>query len=239
MKNYLRKIADEKRSRLILALDFLRETGKAAPFLIYSRCRHLLDDLSELAVGVKIGFPLLFSIGLEGLRNIIEEYRRDFYFIADFKLSDIPYVVDHTLGEIRNLGFNGAIIQLFPTGYGGVVEKHRNEGLGVYGVVLMSHKGGRLFENNFLVLLEYARGLKLDGVIIGATRGEYISKARRILGEDVLIISPGVGVQGARESSALASGADFEIVGRSITLSVKPKEQAKKIVEAQRKVMEL
>ncbi len=41
-------------------------------------------------------------------------------------------------------------------------------------------------------------------------------------------------MQGAPFGSALKVGADFEIIGRSITLSLNPIEETKKILEAQK-----
>jgi len=237
LKNKLVSLSHEKDSRLILALDFLRAMDQASPLMLLNLCRSLLRDLRNLVVGVKIGLPLLLSVGVEGVKYIIYDYGDSFYFIADFKLSDIPDVVDYALGKLKEIGFDGVIVQLFPMGYGGVVEKHRNRELGIYGVALMSHRNGKLFRENFDLLVEYSLGLNLDGIIVGATDLESIKRARERVGDKLLILSPGVGVQGAEEAAAIRAGADFEIVGRSITLSLKPKDVARRIVEAERRAL--
>ena len=67
-----------------------------------------------------------------------------------------------------------------------------------------------------------ARDWKADGVIVSGKSGETISEVRSAVGKDCLIFSPGVGTQGGKVSAALASGADFVIVGRSVTEASEP-----------------
>ena len=49
------------------------------------------------------------------------------------------------------------------------------------------------------------------------------------LGNEILILSPGVGVQGGKVGGAISAGADFEMVGRSIYKAENPGEVAEKI----------
>jgi len=53
----------------------------------------------------------------------------------------------------------------------------------------------------------------------------------------MLIISPGVGAQGAPFGSAIRAGADYEIVGRAIYASQDPAAAAHAAVEEQRKAL--
>ncbi len=70
--------------------------------------------------------------------------------------------------------------------------------------------------------------------MVGATRPGLIPTVRS-LHPDATVLSPGVGAQGARPGEALRAGADFEIVGRAITLAEDPRTSAKAIVRAQRR----
>ena len=76
---------------------------------------------------------------------------------------------------------------------------------------------------------EKALKWKADGAVVGATYPEKIREIHQMLREEVPIYSPGIGVQGGKIREALNAGARFLIVGRSITLSEKPGENAKKL----------
>jgi orotidine-5'-phosphate decarboxylase len=223
------RISRDRQSRLIIALD-LHDNSAGRQQLI-KRCINLLDEVRELAVGVKIGLPLSLSIGFDGVSEILDRFKGEFYMIADFKLSDIPSIVQAALEGFWRMGFDAAIAHLFQ---GGVSEVRRS--IDLFGVVAMSHPQAQLIQQNFHRLLEEAKAASVDGIIVGATRGELITEARRILPE-MTILSPGVVTQGASPAHALRMGGDFEIVGRALTMAEKPLETARMIVEAERDVL--
>ncbi len=189
----------------------------------------LLYGLEDYVVGVKVGFPLALAIGWEGIAGLVSRHDH-YYWIADFKLADIPDVVEHILGRFKEMRMDAAIIHLF-TGH-----RRYEAGLELIGVAGMSHPQARLIRENFVKLLEEAKLLDVMGIVVGATRPEMIREARRRL-PDALIFSPGVGFQGAKPGSALEAGANFEIVGRSILRSDNPVEAARSVVEAQRVIL--
>lgn len=223
------RVSEDRRSRLILALDL--HDSLAEKNLLLRRCMDLLDGLRDLIVGVKIGLPLSLSIGFDGISEILNRFREEFYMIADFKLSDIPEIIQVVLEDFKRMGFDAAIAHLFQ---GGLSEVKR--GIDLFGVVAMSHSQAWLFQKSFHRLLREAKAAGVEGVVVGATRGDLISEARNILPGKV-ILSPGVITQGARPAHALRMGGDFEIVGRAITVAEKPFEAARMIVEAERNVL--
>lgn len=185
--------------------------------------------MRDLSVGVKVGFPITLSLGFDGVGELVKRFP-EYYWIADYKLADIPEVVQYVIGKLEGLGFDASIIHLF-TGH----RKYETE-MDLIGVAAMSHPEAKFFRGNFLKLLEEAELLGIEGVVVGATRPEMIREARRKFPK-LTIFSPGVGAQGAEPGSALASGADFEIVGRSILRSGDPISEARRVVEAQRGVI--
>jgi orotidine-5'-phosphate decarboxylase len=221
--------SEDRWSRLIIALD-LHDSSVDKQHLL-RRCINLLDELRELVVGVKIGLPLSLSIGFEGVSEILDSFRREFYMIVDFKLSDIPEIIQVALEGFRRMGFDAAIAHLFQ---GGLGEVRRN--IDLFGVVAMSHPQAQLLQQSFHRLLEEAEAAGVDGIIVGATRGELIAEARKILPR-MTILSPGVIAQGASPAHALRMGGDFEIIGRAIMMAEKPLEAARMIVEAERDVL--
>ncbi len=219
----LLELARSKESRLILALDFWEGTSPA----------ELLRGLRGLACGVKIGLLALLKLGPREIVKLIEEFSRDYYFLADFKLADIPGIAKCALSMLRDMGFDGAVTHLF---HGGVEEVLQEDvGIDLVGVVAMSHRGSEMLLQNFERLLEYSVDLGLSAVVIGATRPDLLSRAARRLENRALVLSPGVGFQGVEPGEALRRGADFEIVGRSITLSRDPASAARSVVEAHRR----
>lgn len=226
MKSDLSNIGNK--SRIIVALDFY-PPGRD-PFKWWN---YILEEVSDIVAGVKIGLPAFFRIGVEGVSKLVQRFEDELYFLADFKLADIPTVVSEEIEQLSALGFKGSIIHLFPMGYESVVDKARRLKHQIFGVVYMSHRGCRLFDELFQTLLEYALSLRVDGIIIGATRRNSIRNARAMLGTKMLILSPGIGAQGAYPGSALRAGADFEIVGRAITMSREPRQAAVDIAKAQ------
>ncbi len=225
----LERLGSERRSRLVLALD-------KAPGGLEGACR-ILSSLTDCVAGVKIGLPLTLSLGVEGVREIVDRFRGDYCFIADYKLADVPHVQAQVAEWLAKTGFHAAIFHLFPMSLHGIIERCRELSLDVIGVAMMSHPGAALFEKCFNTLLTYAREAGVDGVVVGATRPSYIRAAREILGEEVVILSPGVVKQGAPAGDALRNGADYEIVGRYITGSRDPRKAALTIVEAERGVI--
>lgn len=216
------------KSRIIVALDFHRP-GRD-PFKWWN---YVLEEISDIVAGAKIGLPAFLKTGLEGISKLVHRFEDELYFLADFKLADIPAVVSEEIERLSALGFKGSIIHLFPMGYEPVVDKARKLEHQIFGVVYMSHRGCKLFNELFQTLLEYALALQVDGVIVGATEQDKIRSARAKLGKKMLILSPGVGAQGASPGSALRMGADFEIVGRAITMSHKPRQAAVNIAKSQ------
>ena len=71
--------------------------------------------------------------------------------------------------------------------------------------------------------------MKAHGVIVGATKLDVISRVREIVGNEIQIYSPGVGVQGGDGKRAIEAGANYIIVGRSIYSSPNPSKSAREI----------
>lgn len=209
------ELAVEKGSRVILALDAVDE-----------RPVRIVEEVEEYIVGVKVGLPLVLRWGLEEVESLSEGFRENLYLLCDFKLADIPAIVIEELKLIRRLGFDGAIVHLFQ---GGVEEVARSQGRPeIFGLVAMTHEGSRLIDQYFRELAEVALRAGFEGCVVPATK-PHIIRAVRELAPNKLLLSPGVGAQGAPFGSAIAAGADFEIVGRAITASAERRRAAEAV----------
>jgi len=95
----------------------------------------------------------------------------------------------------------------------------------------MSHPGGEEFTAPVACrLASLAVECGASGVIAPATRPERIKVIRDVVGK-LKILSPGVGAQGGDAADAIANGADYVIVGRSIFNASDPRGAAKEICE--------
>lgn len=70
--------------------------------------------------------------------------------------------------------------------------------------------------------------MKCDGIQVPRTKPERIAEIRKRIGDNLMIISCGVGAQGPLYGSAIEAGADYEIIGRTIYNSENPEKEAQK-----------
>ena len=202
----------------------------------YEWARRICAEVKPYAAGFKVGLPALLKIGVERLKGVLSDCHAEL-MIADLKLADIGYIMSLVADELLNMGFNAVIAHAF-TGYKDALENLSDtlRGRGkLITVAAMSHKGSEEIMDKVVEdLLDVSVKAGAWGVVMPATRPKLIGFGKK---RGLTILSPGIGVQGAEPGTALCSGADYEIVGRSITGSPNPGEAARKIVEAQREAV--
>ena len=194
------------------------------------------NELKDIVQGFKLGLPAIIRVGVETIGKIFKDYNG--LLIADLKLADIGDIMALTASILKEHGFNAVIAHAF-VGYKQAVDELSNvckkEGLRLILVVSMSHKGSEEFLDRHLEgFIEVARNAGSWGLVAPATRPMIIKKVREIVGSEMKILSPGVGVQGAEPGTALCHGADYEIVGRAIAYADNVRQNALKILEIQR-----
>ncbi len=227
-------ISKRKGSRLVLALDVSGEDG-------VKTLKDVSDKLGDYLVGIKLGIPFLLTTSLNDLRKELERRSDDFVFIADAKLADVSHVNALTCEILFRCGIDAVISHGFigrEGGLDGAKETATRFGKGILVLVSMSHKGSESIIDKALPdIINEAISLDPDGIIAPATRPTVLAEVRRTIPRDMLIISPGVGAQGAPFGSAIRAGADYEIVGRAIYASQDPAAAAHAAVEEQRKAL--
>lgn len=215
-------------SRLILALDICRRNGMNSRD-VRVKVENLLEGLRDYVVGVKIGLPTILSLGMNSIREILKCYR-DYYFIADLKIADVGHIVRILCSYADYMGFDAVIVHAIIGRCGGLdeaVSEIHSRGGAVFSLCAMSHKGAEeVLNRNFTTLIKLSMDAGVDGFILPATIPEYITRARKIIGNKV-ILSPGIVAQGASVGSAVKCGADFEIIGRGIYATSNPIEKAR------------
>jgi orotidine-5'-phosphate decarboxylase len=210
-----------RRSGIILALDV--KDGKKA--------EEIVQETADYIDAVKVGYPLVLSAGIEVISRL-RRFRKP--IIADLKVADVPHVSMEICQLAADAGADYVIVQGF---VGKEVIKSCSQVADIFVVSDMSHPGALDFitlhgEDIASISKKYAKG-----IVAPATRPQIIKTLRRIVG-NLIIISPGVKAQGAKVGTAIAAGADFEIIGRAIYNSEKPGLEAKKIYNQLMKVDE-
>ena len=204
-------------SHLILALD---ETD-------LTKALHVLDEVADLIDAVKINWPLIMSAGPE----IITTLSKKAEVICDFKIADIPNTDRLIIEQDIKRGASAVIVHAF-TGTDSLQAcVEAAQGKDVFVVTEMSHPGGQEFTAHYAEkFAAMAAECKASGLIAPATRPERIQQIKSVA-PNLLILSPGVGTQGGSASAAIANGADYVIVGRSIYGSSNPREVAEGLIK--------
>ncbi|WP_321430751.1 orotidine-5'-phosphate decarboxylase [uncultured Methanolobus sp.] len=210
----------ERKTGLILALDV---TDREEAVKISEKVAGYVD-------AIKIGYPLVLSTGMDMISKLSEFAP----IIADFKVADIPNTNRLICEQVFKAGADAVIVQGF-TGNDSLeaaVKLAKEQNRDIYVVTEMSHPGALDFMQQVGEgIAKMAADAKASGVVAPATRPERVAEIRKIIGNELSIISPGVGAQGGSASDVIKAGADWVIVGRAIYQAKDPAMAAKKLVD--------
>ena len=226
------------KTRVIHALDvantFPANASQAARQELIKKACELAKAISPHVVAIKLNYPLVLAAGLEialHLKASVPEVP----LIADFKVADI----DNTNAWIARHAFTAGFDAIIVHGFIGddaiqavLKEAKAFDDRGVILLVDMSHPGASQFIHPQTPrLAQLAVRLKVTGVIAPGTRPPHVQQIRSMIGPDLLILAPGVGAQGGKPGSAIAAGANYEIIGRSIYIADNPTAKAQSFAE--------
>lgn len=234
-----RGMMEGARSRLIIALDVTER-----PLL--ERALKLIDETYEYAAAFKVNRHLTIPLSLNELSRLTSAiHDAGLPAIADCKVNDVSGT-NRVMAELLiEAGFDALTVSPVIGWEGGlepVYELARGAGVGVLELVYMSHPGARRYYEALVVDVETATMRRLyellaadalrrgaDGLIVAATRPDVVSRVKAMSRGRAPIYSPGIGPQGGVVEEAVRAGADFIIVGRSVVLSERPREEASKL----------
>ncbi|WP_308615730.1 orotidine-5'-phosphate decarboxylase [uncultured Enorma sp.] len=232
-------LEQEARERIIVALDCDR-----------TRALELAGKLSGHATWLKVGMTLFYAEG----PDIVREFRKlGFKVFLDLKLHDIPHQVR---GAARSAALAGAdLLSVHGLGSGAMLAACREgaeeaaEQLGARSklvaiTVLTSMDQEALAQigidapvaEEAARLASLAKENGIDGIVCSPQEAHAM---RQLLGEDALIVTPGVRPAGAAlgdqsrvatPAAALEAGASHLVIGRPITSADDPVEAYEAIV---------
>jgi orotidine-5'-phosphate decarboxylase len=192
--------------------------------------------LKQHVQGFKVGLPAVLDVGLQAIGKVFQGYAG--LLIADLKLADIGDIMSASAERVRLHGFNAIIAHTF-VGYEQALDNLsklcREKGIKLILVISMSHRGSQEFiDKHVEEFADLAKKVNAWGVVAPATRPNVLKRIRTLVESKLNVLAPGVGVQGAEPGTAICNGADYEIVGRTITHAENVLESAFKVIKQQR-----
>jgi orotidine-5'-phosphate decarboxylase len=222
------------RDRIIVALDYPSQAQALA----------LVSALSGSVSTYKIGLQLYTAAGPAVVQAVIATGANVF---LDLKLHDIPNTVAKAVVAAADLGVVMLTIHLA----GGsamlnAAAEARKPGLSLLGVTVLTSATqetlgeigvGGTISDQVQRLAELGKQSRLDGFI---TSPQEVALLRQQVGEESLLITPGVRPAGAAADDqkrfttpreAIVAGADYLVIGRPITAAADPAGAVEQIVE--------
>ncbi len=210
------------------------------------RAMHLVDSLGDGTDFYKVGLELFTREG----PSVVQALRaRDKRILLDLKLHDIPNTVARAVGGARDLDVD--LLTLHATGGRRMMEaaaEAAGDNLTLLGVTVLTSmtasevgdSWGRAvdsLEEEVVRLARLAQESGFGGVVTSVREAAPIREA---LGSDLVVVTPGIRPAGddahdqARVSTpaeAVAAGADYLVVGRSVTQAADPAEALRRVYQ--------
>ncbi len=222
----------DARERLIVALDV--PTVKTAEAMV--------ARLGDSVCFYKIGYQLAFAGGLPFAADLIAAGKQVF---LDLKLHDIGNTVTKGVESVAQLGATFLTVHAYPQTMKAAVEGKRGSTLRILAVtVLTSYDDADLAAAGYELTVQelaaaraaQARDTGVDGLVCSA---EEAAALRAIAGPGMVLVTPGIRPAGSvtgdqkrimSPARAIASGADYLVVGRPVVEAGDPKAAADAIV---------
>lgn len=197
----------------------------------------LVDRLGEHATFYKVGLELYTRAG----PAVVDELtKRDKRVFLDLKLHDIPNTVARAVTVAADLGVD--LLTVHVAGGPRMLEAAvdaRDGGLALLGVTVLTSMSpdemGTVWGREIRSVREevgrlatLARDAGLDGVVASALEASWL---RSHLGDDILIVTPGIRPAGSSKddqnrvstpADAVRAGSDHLVIGRPITQAADP-----------------
>lgn len=217
------------RDKFIITLDYLEEKGELEA--IKSFCLALINATTPYAPIIKPNAQfLVYLLGYSGLKEIVDKiHEGNSLALLDIKLSDIGSTIEAGLYWIDRLGFDAVTFSPFPgyeNGVDAVYKWCEDKQKGIFALCRMSNPGTHDYQSRFMEGEQFYKRLARDafdhgsnGYVVGCTASEELREIRDIIGEDTLILSPGLGAQGGDPETALRYGTNANGEGLIVSSS--------------------
>jgi orotidine-5'-phosphate decarboxylase len=206
-----------------------------------AQARKTLKRLGDSVCFYKIGMELAYGGGLALVEELSQNGKQVF---VDLKLHDIGNTVEKATARIAALGARFLTVHAFPQTLAAARRGAEGSSLQILGVTVMTS-----YDDADLAACGYRLGVR-DLVALRATQAkaggvaglilspEELAATRALVGETMLLVTPGIRPAGAAlgdqkrvatPAEAIARGADFIVVGRPILAAEDPRAEAQAI----------
>ena len=244
--SYRERIASaskDHKSFIILALDLDSQHSN------FKYIEKLLKSLYPFLCAIKINFHLILPFAKKDIQRINKViHSHGLLSIADIKLNDIGNTNQVTVQHLHSMGFDSVIVNpiIGQKQLASLVQLTHKIGMGIISLVYMSHESvnegyglntiqRRSKESKvvplFELFLKYAKTTKVDGIVVGATHLKTLKHISSI--SSIPIYSPGIGTQGGNAKSAMWSGSDYLIIGRTVLNSKNKRKTLSDIINSE------
>jgi orotidine-5'-phosphate decarboxylase len=194
-------------------------------------CLNVIEAVTPYAPVIKPNAQfLVYALGYEGLKEIADKiHEGNSLALLDIKLSDIGSTIDAGLYWIDRLGYDAVTFSPFPgyeNGVDAVYKWSEDKQKGIFALCRMSNPGTHDYQSRMMDGEEFYKRLARDafnhgsnGYVVGCTASEELKDIREIIGEDTLILSPGLGAQGGDPETALKYGTNSNGEGLLVSSS--------------------
>jgi orotidine-5'-phosphate decarboxylase len=183
-------------------------------------CLNLIEAVSSYTPIIKPNAQFLFYIlGFEEIKEIVEKiHEENALALLDVKLTDIGSSINAGLYWIDRLGFDAVTFSPFPgfkNGVDSVYKWAEKKDKGIFALCRMSNPGTHDYQSKLMEGVKFYTRIAMDaynhganGYVVGCTAESELKEIRSIIGDDCLILSPGLGVQGGDSLKALKYGSN-------------------------------
>jgi len=162
---------------------------------------------------------IVYPLGFEALRDVADAiHKGGCLALLDCKLSDIGTTMDAALHWVGELGFDAVTFSPFPGYENGVDSVYRwaeAKGKGIFALCRMSNPGTHDYQSRLMDGVPFYQRLAADardhgsnGFVVGCTATEELGIVRGIIGDERLILAPGLGPQGGDAATAVRLGSN-------------------------------
>jgi orotidine 5'-phosphate decarboxylase subfamily 2 len=222
-------VTAEMRDQFNIPMSFIRAQGGSEG--IREFCLNVIERVTPYAPIIKPNAQfIVYILGFEGLGDIVNKiHEGNSLALLDIKLSDIGSTIDAGLFWIDRLGFDAVTFSPFPGYQNGVDAVYRwgaEKEKGIFALCRMSNPGTHDYQSRLMDGEKFYKRLARDaskhganGFVVGCTATNELYEIREIIGEEPLILSPGLGAQGGDPKVALRYGTNSNVEGLIVSSS--------------------
>ncbi len=220
---------EDMRDRYTVPQKLIDEKGESEGLKEF--CLNVIEAVTPYAPVIKPNAQfLVYALGYEGLKEIADKiHEGNSLALLDIKLSDIGSTIDAGLYWIDRLGYDAVTFSPFPgyeNGVDAVYKWSEAKQKGIFALCRMSNPGTHDYQSRMMDGEEFYKRLARDafnhgsnGYVVGCTASEELKDIREIIGEESLILSPGLGAQGGNPGTALKYGTNSNGEGLLVSSS--------------------